>query len=191
MDTESLPPSAVWRHHTARDGFEVLFTDVDGSGARLRGSTAAREGGTAWAVQYVIGLDAQWRTRTARVTGDTEDGQYAVTVEHGDNGWLVDGRSRPDLDGCVDIDLECSAVTNALPLRRLALEDGTEHAVPAVFVHAATGEVSRLEQTYRLLGTEDDRSMIAYTSATFDFGTDLTYDSSGLIIDYPGLATRV
>jgi hypothetical protein len=31
----------------------------------------------------------------------------------GDGSWVVDGRPAPQLDGCLDVDLESSSMTNA------------------------------------------------------------------------------
>ncbi|MDF2978109.1 MAG: hypothetical protein K0S40_2837, partial [Actinomycetospora sp.] len=55
----------------------------------------------------------------------------------------------------------------------------------AVYVRALDLAVVRLDQTYRRL---DDRRF-AYTSDD-DFSAVLTYDDSGLVVDYPGIARR-
>ena len=62
-----LPPFAAWRHHDAREGFEVVFLRPEGTGLRVDGHTAAVEAGEGWAVEYAIALDVRWRTRRARV----------------------------------------------------------------------------------------------------------------------------
>lgn len=200
MELSQLPTSAAWRHHGARDGFEVLFVDRltrggAGSpleGTRLRGATTARESGVDWAVRYDIALGQDWSTRSALISADVEAGSYTVEAVRDESGrWRIDGEPRPDLDGCLDIDLECSAVTNTLPLHRLPLLAGQRVEVPAVFVHAATGAVTRLEQSYRLLRRGPDAPRVEYTSTTFDFEATLSFDAAGLILDYPGLATRI
>jgi len=58
----------------------------------------------------------------------------------------------------------------------------------AAFVRADDLRVERLEQTYTRL---DDGVHFAYTSMTFSFACNLAYDTSGLIVDYPGIATRL
>src|SRR5438067_423564 len=82
----------------------------------------ATEDGRAWIVTYNIRLDAAWLTRAAHITARTASGlrQAGLTAD-GAGHWRVDGRPAAQLDGCLDIDLESSALTNTLPVHRLAL----------------------------------------------------------------------
>jgi hypothetical protein len=186
MPFDTFPASAAWRHHPARDGFEAAFFGVASGGVVLAGQTAAVEDGVAWAVGYEIEVDGRWRTRRARAWGRTADGERHVTVEgDGAGHWRVDGEPAPQLDGCLDVDLESSACTNTLPVHRLALAEGEAAASPAVYVRALDLRVERLEQRYtRRAGHYD------YAAPAFDFAARLTYDAAGLVVDYPGLATR-
>ena len=158
----------------------------------MHGSTAAVEDGEPFVVGYEIRLDNDWRTRWARVVGRSARGAAEVVLEADGNGrWLVDGIPAPALDGCLDVDLESSALTNAFPLRRLTLAVGQEIEAPAAYVRAADLEVKQLEQRYRRLEDVDGRSRFAYAAPAFDFHCELTYDATGLVLDYPGLAVRV
>ena len=113
MSFGEFPASAAWRHHDAREGFEVVFVRVDRSGYRLNGHTAAIEGGQPWVVQYAISLDDGWSTRTARVLSSSLTGDHEVALEADGSGqWQVNGCAAPELDGCLDVDLESSACTN-------------------------------------------------------------------------------
>jgi uncharacterized protein len=75
-----------------------------------------------------------------------------VLEADGHGQWKVDGEAAPQLDGCLDVDLEASAFTNALPVHRL--------------LH------------------------FEYTARIFGFTCELIYDESGLLLAYPGIATR-
>src|SRR5262245_44945867 len=111
MFTE-LPPRAAWRHQDAHDGFEtVFFTPSDGY--EIAGCTAAVQPDEAWFVQYAISIDAGWRTMNARVRGRSRLGAHEVRITGDGTGhWEVDGVPVPELDGCLDVDLESSACTN-------------------------------------------------------------------------------
>jgi hypothetical protein len=51
-----------------------------------------------------------------------DDGFRSTPLEStGAGRWLVDGKIAPHLDGCLDVDLESSAMTSAPPVRRLGL----------------------------------------------------------------------
>jgi hypothetical protein len=186
MDLLAMPSAASWTHGGVRVGFEVLFVDAD---HRLRGRTSAREGASTWYVGYQIDVDADWRTRSVHAVNSTAPGDREVVLERTADRWTVDGVARPDLDGCQDVDFESSAVTNTLPVHRLPFVLGETFEVPAAFVQADDLSVIRIEQRYTLLRS-DEQHVFRYESATFDFECDLTYDASGLVLDYPGIAIR-
>lgn len=166
-----------------------MFASSNEAGHVLKGHTTALESGTAWSVGYVVETDQSWRTVRVRAASLSPWGGAEVVLERRDGDrWFVDGEHRPELDGCVDVDFESSSVTNTLPIHRLDLPVGQAVDVPAAFVRADDLRVERLEQTYTRL---NESGRFAYTSSTFDVACELVYDAAGLIIDYPGIATRV
>lgn len=192
MRLSPLPAAASWSHRDVRTGFEVAFFHRQDGGHRLVGHTTAREGSASWSVGYDVTVDSAWRTLTVLATSVTAGGsrQVLLSRDTGDR-WTVDGRRRPRLDGCTDVDLESSVVTNTLPVHRLTYVEGAVASVPAVFVRALDLRVERLEQTYTLTAMGDDGPSFHYTAARFGVECELTYDSSGLLREYPGIATRV
>ncbi|HEU4451357.1 MAG TPA: putative glycolipid-binding domain-containing protein [Gaiellaceae bacterium] len=187
-----LPAVAVCRHVGAREGFEVLFLSSDDDGYRLEGHSTGLEEGEAWGARYELALDAAWRTRSARVVERSGAGARALLVEgDGAGSWQVDGASAPELAGCLDVDLEASAFTNMFPVRRLRLGVGESAEAPAVYVRTVGLRVERLEQRYARVADDGPSSRYDYESPGFDFACRLVYDRFGLVLDYPGLATRV
>jgi Putative glycolipid-binding len=86
---------------------------------------------------------AQPGPRTARITARTAQGRARPLLES-DNAtrWLVDGDPAAHLDGCLEADLELSALTNAVPVHRLGLPVGSRPAMPTPagwFGHASPG----------------------------------------------------
>jgi hypothetical protein len=93
---------------------------------------------------------------------------------------------RARLDGCLDVDLESSALTNAFPVHRLGLDVGERADTPAAYVRALDLSVERLEQSYVRLDDDDGgRRRYHYAAPGFAFECELTYDDSGLVLDYP------
>jgi uncharacterized protein len=188
MAFRAFPAVASWEHRDARSGFEVAFfvAGADG-GWVIEGSTAALEAGEAWVVTYRIEVDAAWLTRRAVIGSRTVGGVRETRLESDGAGhWLVDGAAAPGLDGCLDVDLESSAMTNTLPVHRLDLGAGAGAAAPAAYVRAVDLGVGRLEQTYRRAGER----RYEYAAPAFGFTAVLAYDDSGLVTDYPGIARR-
>jgi uncharacterized protein len=192
MSFAPLPAVAAWQHRDARTGFEVVYIDAADSGLRVEGYATAVEAGDAWAIEYAIALDESWRTRGARIRARTPAGAREIEIEaDGTGGWRVNGADVPEVAGCLDVDLEASAFTNALPAHRLALAIGDEADAPAAYVRARDLGVERLEQRYVRLPDDGARARFHYTAPAFDFTAELVYDESGLVIDYPGIAVRV
>src|SRR6478609_2880065 len=191
MSFAPMPATAAWRHGGARSGFEVVYFSTRGDRCRIEGWATAIEDGATWAVEYLIEADAAWTTRRAQIRGRSAEGFCSTLLEaDGAGHWLVDGEPAPHLDGCLDVDLEASAMTNALPMRRMALPVGAAAAAPAAYVRAVGLAVERLEQTYVRTTDESTGQRYDYTAPAFDFEARLVYDQSGLVLDYPGIAVR-
>ncbi|MEU8132975.1 putative glycolipid-binding domain-containing protein [Streptodolium elevatio] len=193
MGFAEFPGDAGWRHVDARDGFEAAwFRGESGGGRRIDGTAVAVEDGLSWAVRYRILLGPTGRTLRAEVESRSVGGRLTVVLEaDGEGSWLVDGAAAPELDGCLDVDLEASALTNAFPVRRLGLAVGERASAPAAYVRAADATVGRLEQTYLRVEDEAAGPAYDYEAPAFDFACRLRYDASGLALDYPGIAVRV
>jgi hypothetical protein len=186
-----LPGTACWQHVAARAGFEVAYFRELAGGWAIEGTTAAVEDGQTWVVGYRIEVDAGWMTRRARITGQTVAGSLERLLEADGSGhWAVDRTSAPELDGCLDVDLESSAMTNTLPVHRLGLPVGGRAEVPAAYVRAADLSAGRLEQSYRRVADEGGRQRYDYSAPAFGFTARLIYDGRGLVLDYPGIARR-
>lgn len=193
MSLPDLPPLAAWRHLQARTGFEVVFlAPVAGGGYCAEGGSTAVEADEGWTVRYMVEVGADGLTQRARVSVISATGPHQLTLEAIRPGrWTIDGRPLHQLDGCFDVDLECSALTNALPVHRLGLRVGEHAEAPAAFVRATDLRVERLEQQYTRLEGRERGQRYRYVAQRFGVDCHLVYDSSGLILDYPGLAARV
>jgi uncharacterized protein len=191
MSFAGVPETAAWSHRDARSGFEVVYFQRLGDGHQIDGCTAAVEDGQTWFVEYGITLDAAWITRRARVTSRSASGRRSVLLEaDGAGHWLVDGEAAPHLDGCLDVDLESSAMTNALPVHRMALPVGGRAAAPAAYVRAADASAERLEQEYLRATDQGAHQRYDYAAPAFEFACRLVYDESGLVLSYPGISVR-
>lgn len=132
---------------------------------------------------YEVRCDAVWRTTGARVAGFVGDDAVDVAIEvDGSGGWTLNGRPCPQVDGCVDVDLNFSPSTNLLPIRRLALAVGQEAEVRAAWLRFPSFTLEPLPQLYRRLSDDTYR----YESAGGAFVRDLTVNGDGFVTRYPG-----
>lgn len=186
-----LPATAAWRHLDERAGFEVVFLRRENDRYHLNGHVTAAAEGETLAVRYAVMLDSSWATRFAHIVRRTAFGEHEVRLDSdGAGAWRVDGEPIAKLTGCLDVDLEVSACTNALPVNRLSLEVGQAAEAPAAYVRTHDLCVERLEQSYARLPDDANGPRYDYRAPSFDFRATLAYDRFGLVLDYPGIAVR-
>lgn len=163
-------------------GHEIADLERMGDGWELRGLALLAHDGQPCRLEYRIGCDAEWRTRTLRVHGQV--GARPVMREltrSADDEWIADGRSVPALRDCIDVDLGFSPSTNLLPIRRLDLAVGDRAEVRAAWVRFPTLALEVLEQVYTRLA----RDRYRYESAGGAFRRDLTVSVQGWVTEYP------
>ena len=73
----------------------------------------------------------------------------------------------------------------------MKLEVGERADAPAAYVRLPDLRLVRLDQAYRRIEDDADRSRYEYEAPEFDTECVLVYDASGLVVDYPGIAARV
>jgi uncharacterized protein len=171
-------------------GLEVVFIRTTEQGTQFEGITSAALNGRSWRVDYLLTVDRQWLTRAAQITSRNDNVRRTLELDSPEEGnWRVDGRTVSELRGCLDVDLETSALTNALPIRRLGLRPGEAADAPAVYVRGPDLRVERLDQRYRR-SPDSECLDFHYEAPRFGFEATLSYDRDGLVRDYPGIARR-
>lgn len=179
--TESVAPAVLWRR-LDRPGHESARLQEREDGWRLLGCAVFSHETKSCCLTYRVDCDRLWRTRSAEVTGWVGDETVLVEVEVTPAArWLVNGATAPELEGCLDIDLNFSPSTNLLPIRRLALPVGAEVSVRAAWLRFPSFRMEPLEQSYRR--TAEDRYL--YRSAGGRFEAELEVDSIGFVKRYP------
>ncbi|HWM00799.1 MAG TPA: putative glycolipid-binding domain-containing protein [Actinophytocola sp.] len=187
-DFVPLPAVAAWRLLEAHEGFEVAHLTSGHDDVRIAGTSVGVEDGLAWSFRYDLEIGADWHARSGSVRN--ADGGRLTLESDGPGRWLVDDVHDPALDGCLDIDLEGSALTNTMPVHRLALGVGEEAAAPAVYVRTNSLAVERLDQTYRRVPAANGFAF-EYAAPRFGYRASLPFAADGLVQEYPGIAARV
>ena len=191
MTFAELPSWAAWIHRGARSGLEIARIACRPDGLVVEGVTVATEDGESWQVDYRLVLDLEGRSRSATVTSQSSGLDAGVELTCDERGrWWANGHHVAQVDGCADVDLGSSALTNAFPVRRLGLRTGDTADAPAVYVRAPDLVVERLDQRYRRLLDEGHTARYEYMAPRFDFACTIRYDETGLVLDYPGIAVR-
>jgi hypothetical protein len=172
-------------------GMEHVVVSGDASGFRADGQVVLAADGFA-SVSYELRCTTGWRVSSLaiKVTNAVTDAVLDLSTV-GDGHWLANGHPAPELDGCVDVDISCTPLTNTLPIRRLSWSTGETHDIDVVYVVVPVLDVHRARQRYTLLARDDDRDEALFRYQSGSFSADLPVDSDGFVTDYPGLWRRV
>ncbi len=174
--------SILWRRLDRR-GHEACRVERSDRGWRLAGSAVFQHESGPCLLDYSVLADEAWNTVSARVDGWVRDRTLRVEIDvDPSRRWSLNGVCQPELDGCVDVDLNFSPSTNLLPIRRLALEVGREVAIRAAWLRFPAFALEPLEQTYRRASA----SLYRYESAGGRFVADLEVNVAGFVTRYPG-----
>jgi hypothetical protein len=149
-------------------------------GHRLSGTTLILHKGTRAQIDWMVAVRSDWSTRSASIDIPALAASFEVEVTDRQK-WTINGDDRPDLEGCIDIDLGWTPSTNTLPIRRLALATGMPRTILVAWLQWPELRFVPAEQIYTKHG--DDR----WTYASGEFSADLLVDEQGMVIDYGDL----
>ncbi|WP_018683382.1 putative glycolipid-binding domain-containing protein [Actinokineospora enzanensis] len=127
-----------------------------------------------------------------RTTTAAQERQISLSRTE-DGPWLLDRgdtSQRDDFEGSVTLGVAGVVTLASLPIRRFGLHrEVGEHELPVVLVSLPDLEIQLVRQTYRTVSVNESGAVIAFTQG--EFTTELTVDTEGVVIDYPGIASRV
>jgi uncharacterized protein len=186
-----MPTDLEWEA-LAWPGLEHVVVSADAAGFRADGQLVLGPPVGPASVGYQLSCDGDWRVTGLTISAASAAGSRTLMLSADHNGhWLADGESRPDLDGCIDVDISLTPLTNTLPVRRLAWAPGSPQDLDVAYVSAPDLTVRRASQHYTLLGAGPDANVALYRYESGSFKADLIVDSDGFVTDYPGLWRRV
>jgi uncharacterized protein len=175
---------------SAWDGCDSGMEHVDvrpaDGGLAISGVVIGREGGSRFGLTYRLRLDSLWRTRDVHLR--TTSGKELHLESDGQGHWLEKGRSQPALQGCIDVDIQATPLTNTLPIRRLEWQTGSSVEVRLCYIAVPELAVSPSVQQYTALAAG---SLFRFKSLESGFAADLPVDGDGFVVDYPHLFRRL
>lgn len=147
------------------------------TGVALSGSTTLPLEGGLGRIDYELEADADWRALGAIITVSGRVDRR-ITIDRSGDSWTIDGEPRPDLAGCIDIDLGWTPATNILPLRRRPVAIGESVITTAAWVRFPELDVVPATQTY--IRSAADK--VVYRSPTFEAELEVT--RAGVVTRY-------
>jgi uncharacterized protein len=150
----------------------------------LEGVAVFRWEGRPCRLDYAVACDAEWRTVRVAAIGWLGDRQLeAELAADGHRAWWLQRERCDEVSGCDDVDLAFTPATNALAIRRLALEIGETAETTAAWLRFPELSLEPLRQSYRKLS----ETTYAYEAPDLGFSAELEVDAEGFVTRYPGL----
>lgn len=175
-------------------GIEDVRVTYSADGVRFSAVVVRLWEGRPLRASYELVCDAGWRVRELRLTGESEAaGEHALhLLADGEGGWQDDaGQPIAALQGCIDVDIMLTPLTNTLPIQRLALSPGDAREISVVYVSAPDFTVRPFAQRYTRLDDANGQQRYRYESLDSGFTADLPVDENGFVVEYPAIWRRV
>lgn len=146
----------------------------------------AEETDDAHLVNYQVNLDSNWITKKVMLNVN----QRALELHSDGRGnWFnSEGVGIETLKGCMDIDISATPFSNSLPINRLQWTSNQTENFHMVYIAVPSLEYKKVPQSYQYLRKEDGLRYFLYRC--YDYETTIAVDSSGLVVDYPGVFNR-
>ena len=179
----------IWQH-LDQPGWEHVRVQDDHPGWTVFDSIFVRHhNGQVLRGGYTLVTDKKWRTLEVRLMVETQPGSMEGIhlLTEGDGRWM-DANENPmqELDGCIDVDIQWSPLTNTLPVNRLPLVKGEEHTINVAYISLPELVVKPVVQR----DFRSDGETVRYASQARDFERELTVDADGYVTSYPDLFAR-
>ena len=178
MKRVGAPRVVVWAS-SRPPGVERCTISREASGWVLTGSLVRRFRAGPASISYGIETDLGWKTSAAHVEQFLRGERLTLELKARDSRWYLEGKEASELDGCTDIDLGASPVTNTLPIKRARPRIGSRLELTAAWVRFPRLTVEPLRQSYERVGEK----LYVYRSAS-GFESEIEVDGFGLVRRY-------
>jgi len=181
LDSLTIPAHAILWRRLDQEGHESARLSYRDALWHLSGTAVFTYEQQPCGLDYRVICNQEWHTLSGRVSGWV--GGRPIQIElsaDSSRHWQLNGESCPQVDGCIDLDLNFSPSTNLLPIRRLDLGIGTEAKVRAAWLRFPEFTLEPLDQLYR----RTELASYRYESGGGTFVTELRVTEAGFVAHY-------
>lgn len=148
----------------------------------LHGTAVFVHDNLSWCLDYRLKCNSEWETLSGRISGWIGEKKIKTEISVEQNRrWHLNGQEPARTDGCIDLDLNFSPLTNTIPVRRLNFNVGEKAEVRAAWLKFPSFQIEPLEQSYYRI----DRTTYRYESVGGRFVADLQVNETGFVTSYP------
>lgn len=185
-ETVNMQRNILWTGIEYHSLENCILTLTD-KGSEISSSIIGIYSNALYKIEYRISTNQYWETTFFEIRSQLNDTIETIGFrKEGKEGWTVNGQPEEKFDGCIDIDISLTPLTNTLPINRLKLSEKEERQFKVLYVDVLGRKTMPVQQKYiRLSQTE-----YKYENVPNDFESVITVDDLGLVLEYPGLFKR-
>jgi hypothetical protein len=178
--------AVIWRRHMDNASFESARLIRSHAGSQFNGTILAAHENRPLEICYQIFCDLDWRTREVVIQQRYGFVESNLKLSADEGAWTR-GSLLPELTSCIDVDIEFTPATNALPINRLNLGVGESAEIQVAWIRVPSLAIVPARQRYERLSTGTYR----YASVDSGFQADIEVDAFGLAIRYGNIWERI
>jgi uncharacterized protein len=180
--------TVIWRGVLDDASFEQCRFSRSRDAIHLSGTILAGHENRPLKVSYQILCDLAWRTREVAIQQDEGFERSDLKLSVAAESWSEAERgSLSEITDCIDVDIELTPATNALPINRLNLAIGDSGEIQAAWIRLPSLTIVRAHQRYERLSEKVYR----YTGIASGFQAEIEVDQFGLPIRYGNIWERI
>ncbi len=192
MNAQSEPATdssaVIWRRALDNQSFEICRFICSRTGLQLNGTILAAHEGQPIEICYQIFCDSDWKTREVLIQQRYGFVESNLKLSANDKTWNRADQGRlPELAACIDVDIELTPATNALPINRLNLAVGKSAEIQAAWIRLPALAVVAARQRYDRLS----ENTYLYTSVASGFQAEIEVDKYGLPLRYGNIWEQI
>jgi hypothetical protein len=188
VDLPFSSATVMWRRVLDDASFELCRFCRSGDAIHLNGTIFVAEENRPLEISYRILCDLDWKTREVGFRQSEGFEHSDLKLEVNAENWSEAGRGPLlEIAGCVDVDIELTPATNALPVNRLNLAIGESSEIQAAWIRVPSLAIVPARQRYERLS----ENVYRYTSIASGFQAEIEVDHFGLPIRYGNLWERI
>src|SRR5436190_1246392 len=97
-------------------------------------------------IEYLIRLNKSWETYYCLIKSQFNDEIKELEFEKDQNKWSLNGKYIDSFDGCTDVDIPLTPLTNSLPINRLKLSLGQEENIDIIYIDLLEDSIKHVKQ---------------------------------------------
>jgi hypothetical protein len=194
-DVTAALSSASFLSWSSDDGrrLETVRVVITERGLRASGYLVV-VGRASLGASYSLLCDSTGRTRRLTVRSDSLTSERGLSLTRTPGGPWLDGAGKsppmPDLDVAFDIDLNASAFTNSLAIRRLGLHQRYgEESITVAEIAVPDLAVEPVQHRYKTIEVSADGARIDHHGPSGHH--EITVDRKGFVVNVPRLSYRL